>query len=293
MRHEYEIGMLWVEGPLSYVEVLCAQSFLDAGHHVKLYHYGHVQNVPEGVELVHGDTVLGSDRFIKHGRTGSFALFSDVFRYHLLQQNDRMIWADLDAYCVKTFKSETGHFYAWESDYQIAGGVLGLPSDSEALGQLLEMTEDEYGIPEWYPDEEKKRLENLREAGTPVHVGDLRWGVWGPHAVTHYLQKTGESKYAFPENWLYPISFKNRRFLMRSKWARKVRRAVTEDTYSVHFYGRRVRQFLATIGGVPEPGSYMEQLLTKHNINTAAAPIFTRQEREAQKATQEATPSVE
>ena len=39
MSRDYEIGMLWVEGALSYVEVLCAQSFLDAGHHVKLYHY--------------------------------------------------------------------------------------------------------------------------------------------------------------------------------------------------------------------------------------------------------------
>lgn len=27
MKQDFEIGMLWVEGPLSYVEVLCAQSF--------------------------------------------------------------------------------------------------------------------------------------------------------------------------------------------------------------------------------------------------------------------------
>ncbi len=58
MSREYEIGMLWVEGPLSYIEVLCAKSFLDAGHHVKLYHYKDVQNVPEGVELVNGDSML-------------------------------------------------------------------------------------------------------------------------------------------------------------------------------------------------------------------------------------------
>ncbi len=291
MNREYEIGMLWVEGPLSYVEVLCAQSFLDAGHHVKLYHYGDIKNVPEGVELISGETVLSSDRFVTHGRTGSFALFSDVFRYHLLQQNDRMIWADLDAYCVKTFKSDTGHFYAWESESHIAGGVLGLPSDSDALGQLIEMTEDEYGIPEWFTPKVRKHFEELRDAGTPAHAGDLPWGVWGPHAISHYLKKTGEAKYALPTNSLYPISFKNRRFLMRGKWARKVRRSITDDTYSVHFYGRRVRQFLSTIGGVPEPGSYMEKLLEKHNIDTAAAPIFTREEREAEKAAQQANAS--
>ncbi|SHI59075.1 hypothetical protein SAMN05444000_10239 [Shimia gijangensis] len=277
MSGEYEIGMLWIEGPLSYVETLCAQSFMDAGHHVKLYHYKDVQNVPEGVELIHGDTILKIDKFIQHRRTGSFALFSDVFRYHLLKQRDRMIWADLDAYCVKTFQSKTGHFFGWESSKHINGGVLGLPSDSEALGQLLEMTEDEYGIPEWFTEQERDRLKILKDQGNPVHVGDMVWGVWGPHAVTHYLQKTGEAKYAFPVEGLYPMSFRNRQQLMRSGLQHKIEEALTPDTYSIHFYGRRVREILADIGGLPEPDSYLEMLLEKHKINTAAAPVLSRE----------------
>ncbi len=276
MKKEYEIGMLWVEGPLTYVEVLCAKSFLDAGHHVKLYHYGDIQNVPDGVEVVHGNKVLKIDRFIQHGRTGSFALFSDVFRYHLLRQNDRMIWADLDAYCVKPFESETGHFFGWESDHGINGGVLGLPPDSEALGQLLEMTEDEYGIPEWYPPEEIARLEALQQAGTPEHVSVMNWGVWGPHAVTHYLHKTGEAKYALPIEGLYPVGFKFRRRLAKGATHDWVEQQLTENTYSVHFYGRRVKEWLTALGGVPEPGSYMEALLIKHAINPADAPVHLR-----------------
>ncbi len=284
MSREYEIGMLWIEGPLSYVEVLCAQSFLDAGHHVKFYHYNDVQNVPNGVELVHGDTVLKIDNFIQHGRTGSLALFSDVFRYHLLQQNDRMIWADLDAYCVKPFDSKTGHFFGWESKRHINGGVLGLPPDSDALGQLLEMSNDEYGIPEWYPEEEQNRLQKLKDDGTPVHVGELRWGVWGPQAVTHYLHKTGEHKYAFPIPGLYPVGFRERRILMRGWAMEKVNSLITDETYSVHFYGRRVREFLANHGGMPEPGSWMEDALKKHKIDCEAAPVMSREEKEALKA---------
>ena len=284
MRKEYEIGMLWVEGPLSYVEVLCAQSFLDAGHHVKIFHYQDVQNVPDGVELVHGNTVLNIDNFIQHGRTGSLALFSDVFRYHLLKQNTGMIWADLDAYCVKPFETETGHFFGWESAHHINGGVLGLPSDSDALGQLLEMTEDECGIPEWYPDAEKDRLQKLKDDGTPVHVSEMRWGIWGPLAVTHYLKKTGEAKYAFPVSGLYPIEFRKRRTLMRG-WAKEhVNSVIKEDTYSVHFYGRRVRELLSDIGGMPEPGSWFEATLQKHKIDCKAAPVLSRDEKEAIKA---------
>ncbi|WP_236544472.1 hypothetical protein [Roseovarius atlanticus] len=283
MTQDYEIGMLWVEGPLSYVEVLCAQSFLDAGHHVKLYHYKDVQNVPEGVELIHGDSVLQIDRFIQHGRTGSFALFSDVFRYHLLKQNDRMIWADLDAYCVKPFQSETGHFFGWESKHHINGGVLGLPPDSDALGQLLEMSEDEYGIPEWYSDAEKDKLQQQKDEGEPVHVSEMKWGVWGPQAVTHYLHKTGEAKYAQPIEGLYPVGFRERRLLMRG-WAKeKVEDMITDQTYSVHFYGRRVREFLSKQGGMPEAGSWMEHILNKHNIDCEAAPVLSREEKAEKK----------
>ncbi|MEM7076329.1 MAG: hypothetical protein AAF484_14645 [Pseudomonadota bacterium] len=278
MEREYAIGMLWVDGPLSYVEALCAQSFLDAGHHVKLYYYGDVLNVPEGVELVHGDTVLQIQRFLRHGRTGSFALFSDVFRYHLLCQQDRMIWADLDAYCVRPFETETGHFFGWESEMHVNGGVLGLPPDSEALGLLLEMTKDEYGIPEWYSDPKRRKLEAMRDAGHPMHVSDMTWGTWGPHALTHYLQKTGESKYALPVEGLYPISFGNRRALIRGRARHRVEAMVTDGTYSVHFYGRRIREKLVQKGGLPEEGSWMAAALEKHSIDTSQAPVFSRKE---------------
>jgi len=279
MAKEYEIGMLWVKGPLSYVEVLCAQSFVDAGHHVKLYHYGPVDNVPQGVELVHGDEVLKIDRFIQHGKSGSLALFSDVFRYHLLKQQDRIIWADLDAYCVKRFQTDTGHFFGWESSKHINGGVLGLPSDSNALGHLLEMSKDEYGIPEWYSEDDKSELRKLKDAGTPRHVSELKWGVWGPQAVTHYLQETGEAKYALPVEGLYPVGFRYRRRLARTFQRKKVEDVITDNTYSIHFYGRRVRQFLWNNGGSPEPDSYLDMLLKRHDIDTAAAPVFSRDQK--------------
>jgi len=285
MKSDFEIGMLWVEGRMSYVEVLCAKSFADAGHHVKLYHYGPIPNAPDFVEMVDGNTILRADRFLRHGKTGSFALFSDVFRYHLLQKSDRMIWADLDAYCVKAFETATGHFYGWASDDLINGGVLGLPSDSDALGQLLKMTDDEYSIPEWYPDAEKLRMEKLRDEGQPIHVGDLPWGVWGPHALTHYLQKTGEAKFAQPISGLYPVNFRDRRQLMKARMLDKIERLIQPETYSVHFYGRRVREYLASLGGYPQKGSYLDRILTQHEIDVDAYPVWSRDDAASPDAT--------
>lgn len=273
MGQNIEIAMLWVEGPLSYMEQLCAVSFRDAGHPVTLYHYGPVENVPEGIVLADGNTVLPREGFLTHGRTGSPALFSDVFRYHLLRKRDGVIWADTDAYCLRPFETATGHFFGWESDRHINGGVLGLPPDSPALARLLRMTENEYAIPEWAAGRERERLEARAAAGDPVHVGDMPWGVWGPHAITHHLHETGEARHALPVRALYPVPFKHRRKMGFAGKRARVEGFIADDTQSVHFYGRRIKQFLAGLGGLPEPGSYIDALLKRHGIAPEAAPV--------------------
>lgn len=277
MTPEYEIGMLWVEGPLSYVEQLCIQSFLDAGHDVTLYHYGAVSNVPAGVTVRHGSAILDRDRFISHARTGSMALFSDVFRYHMLRRQAGMIWADTDAYCLRPFTSDTGHFFGWESAHHINGGVLGLPHDSPALAGLLEMTEDEYGIPFWYGEGAQARLQARAEAGDPVHVGDLPWGAWGPHAVTAWLHRTGEDAHAFDREVLYPVPFQNRRQMVKAGKRAQAEACLTDRTLSIHLYGRRIRDFLAQRpGGLPDEDGLIGHLLKKHRIDPQAAPIPAR-----------------
>lgn len=274
MSQEYHISMLWVEGPLSYVEQLCVQSFLDAGHDVTLYHYGQVSNVPKGAALVHGREILDRDNFISHSRTGSMALFSDVFRYHLLSKCDRTIWADTDAYCMRPFTTPTGHFFGWESKSHINGGVLGLPQTSEALAGLLKMTEDEYDIPFWYSEDAKAKLQAQADAGTPTHVSDLPWGVWGPHAITAWLHRTGEDKYAFPPEVLYPVPFQNRRHMVNGRRRASVESFLTGNTLSIHLYGRRIREFLASRpNGLPDEGGLIHHLLHKHGIDPLQAPI--------------------
>ncbi len=215
MPQDYQIGALWIGGSLSFLEQLCLKSFVDAGHHVTLFTYDKVANVPDGIEIADGNAVLPMDNALVHKRTGSPALQSDKFRYHLLEQNDRMIWADTDAYCVKPFTSDSGHFHGWESPHSVNGGVLGLPQDSETLRELLDLTSDENAIPEWFSEEEKAKMRAAQEAGNPVHAGEQVWGVWGPRAITHYLHKTGEIRFSLPREALYPISFKERRIMLK------------------------------------------------------------------------------
>ncbi|MGB4829454.1 MAG: hypothetical protein WBP18_19665 [Paracoccaceae bacterium] len=272
MTPEYQVAALWIGGPLSFLEQLCLISFVHAGQHIKLYTYEDVANVPPGVEVADANTILRQSGYLKHSKTGSPALHSDVFRYHLLTKCDRTIWADTDAYCVKPFTTANGHFYGWESWKHINGGVLGFPKDSDTLGRLLEHTADEYTIPTWYDDAYTRELQEAAAAGNPVHAADQPWGVWGPHALTHYLHETGEVKYALPPVALYPIHYKDRRKILRPNW--DASECIKDETFSIHFYGRRMRRRLITNeGGFPRPRSLFGQLLKRHGIDPRLAPI--------------------
>ena len=107
----------------------------------------------------------------------------------------------------------------------------------------------------------------------------MPWGVWGPHALTHVLRKTGEIDHALPISSLYPIGFRDRRKLLMARWRERVDQLIQPDTASVHFYGRRVREYLTAIGGRPPEGSYMDIVLKKHKIDLEAAPVWSREDK--------------
>ncbi len=49
---------------------------------------------------------------------------------------------------------------------------------------------------------------------------------------------------------------------------------IRDDTFSIHFYGRRMRAFLLEIyDGIPPEESLIGRLVKKHGIDPCAAPI--------------------
>ncbi|MCY4180846.1 MAG: hypothetical protein OXD48_11355 [Litoreibacter sp.] len=271
---EYAIAQLWIGGALTYMEQLCAVSFRDAGHHVKMYTYGEVANIPDGIEICDANAIMPLGDVIAHKRTGSPAPQADKWRYNMLAKTDDQIWADTDAYCVKLFTTPNGHFHGWESAHHINNGVLGLPSDSETLAQLVDFTTDEYAIPDWFKPELRAEMERKKAEGNPVHVGEQSWGVWGPQALTHFLHKTGEQKYAMPIEALFPISFKKRRMMLKPN--ADLGEYITDNTLSIHFWGRRMRmRIIEREGGEPHKDSLIGKLLTKHGIVPSDAPMPT------------------
>ena len=90
--------MFWAYGAFSMLERLAAASFVANGYRLKLWSYGDIGNVPQGVELCDARGVLPESRVFTY-HDGSYAGFADLFRYTLLSREGGL-WADTDVICL-------------------------------------------------------------------------------------------------------------------------------------------------------------------------------------------------
>lgn len=265
------VASLWIGPALSWLEQLCLISYADNGHEVILYTYDKVANVPDCVRVEDARAILPNDRIIRHRRTGSPAYHADLFRLHLMELTD-YIWVDTDAYCHQPFElPETGYLVGIESEAKrrANNGVLRLPRDSEVLGLMRDLAGDEFPNPPWFDAGKRRAIADAKAAGTPIHVSEMPWGVWGPSAISHFLHQTGEYSFAQPEHVLYPISFKNRGWFFLPRKRAEAEASIHADTLSIHFWGRRFKPRMADFGGIPKSGSFIESILEKHGIDPA------------------------
>ncbi len=267
-----QIGALWVDGALSFLEWLCLSSFVQAGHPVRLFAFAPIAHLPDGVEWADAAAVMPRDDKLRHHRRGSVTLLSDVFRYHMLAQNDGMIWVDTDAYCVRPLSVGHGHVYGWESPQGLNCAVLGLPKGSDALARLVEMTRHPHIIPDWITGPDRDALVAQQAAGEQVHVSQMPWGVWGPLALTHVLQGTGDVQFAQPQDVFYPFNWQTRQLMMNPMVDHFAH--VTPRTQIIHLYGSWMRRCMVNYWqGQPRPGSLLDRLLKTHGIDPRAHPL--------------------
>ena len=265
-----EIASLWIGSELTWLEQVCLKSYIDHGHKVYLYSYDPVENVPDGVVMKDAAEILPADKIIRHARTGSPAFHADVFRLRLMKKTP-YIWVDTDAYCHQPFKlPRHGHLHGFThvgERAQINNGVLRLPKSSKTLKAMLDFTADEYPIPPWLPEAEQADMQAAKDRGDGIHVSDQRWGVWGPIALSWFLHETGESKYTLPMDGLYPVHFHDKGKFFRAGKLDYIEEHITENTLSVHLWGRRFRAVAASFGGVPPEGTYAAKIVEKHGID--------------------------
>ncbi|SFK07079.1 hypothetical protein [Celeribacter marinus] len=274
MTERPEIASLWIGGRLSWLEQLCLKSFADMGHHITLYSYEPIPNVPTGVHVGNAEDIYPSTPMLRHARTGSPAIHADMWRLNLLKKTDK-IWVDADMYCYRPFDDPSGFVFGWEKRGLVCNAVLGLPRDSATLAALIGFFKDEYAIAPWLKPWQQRELEAERDAGRPVHMTAQNWGFTGPASVTYFLQQTGEIKYARSEAAFYPVSYPDRNHMIISRF--DVEERFTDETRGVHFWARRMKPRLEEKeNNRPRRGSFMDRLLDKHEIDPEAALILPK-----------------
>lgn len=233
------IGMLWVEGTLSYIEQLCLLSFLDQGHEVHLFHYGPIDGVPQGVILRDAREIHDPDRILTN-RFGSPSMQADIFRLHLMRKTD-MIWADSDVYCLRPIDPGTDYIVGDQGGGTICNAVMALPTDSETFKAYEAFVADEYPIPPWVDDARRAELLEAKAAGRPKHASQFGHSIFGPQALTWFLRSTGEIAHAARPAVYFPVPFRKAGELA-SLPAKELRAKYFDDgTTCVHLWGRRIR----------------------------------------------------
>ncbi len=264
------VASLWINGPLSYLEALCLQSFEKVGQKLVLYTYGDIPNCPPNIELRDAREIDPDDSFQVHGRAQSPALKSDAFRYMMLQKTD-YIWVDADQLALAPFDYETDVVFC-EMWGLVNNAVLRLPAESEIVADLIEMSREEYPVPFWLSEEEKTDLQAKKDAGIGVPAIEMEFGIYGPKLLGHLLIKHDLIKYALPSESFNPIPPRYVKNLWKVPYDEPIEKFVRPWTRGIHFWGHMYKKQYAG-RGAPPPNSFMGTILTRHGINPDEYPM--------------------
>lgn len=136
-----EFSFMWVskDEEIPEMQLMSLKSFLAHGHRVVLWIYGHLSNIPSGVEVREGKKIFP---FNPLGREPRF--FSDLFRYHLLYTIGGW-WIDMDVVCMKPFEFKDPHVFSLFDDNRdryrfMNNDVIRAPKGSTIMKEFMELT---------------------------------------------------------------------------------------------------------------------------------------------------------
>lgn len=171
----------WNGRPLGFLEKFSLSSFVAQGYLVHLYCFDPV-DVPYGVELMDASEIMDrSDLFPNPREKSSFAGFSNLFRYAILEKKP-VIWVDADVVCWNWSLSSKDYIFGWQDEGSVINGAVLAAPQKSAL------------------------LRNLISKGASVDTARLRWGQLGPFLLTNEVQELELDHHVLPRASLYQLS---------------------------------------------------------------------------------------
>lgn len=206
-KEEEVVNALWIGKTISPLEEMTLHSFIANGHKFKLWLYDEL-DTPLPKEILIGDAneiiprenifnYKGKNQF-GHGM-GSYAGFSDIFRYKLLYQHGGW-WTDMDVTCLKPLHFDKPYFFRTHHELNVVGNVMKCPKGCLLMKRCYEEANreiDENNV-DWHkPIEILNRLIDhfrLNEYTVKEVSNDDRW-----EDTSRFVFSNEE----FPDHWYF------------------------------------------------------------------------------------------
>lgn len=142
---EKNVHGLWIGVELSLMEMLTIKSFIEKGYVFHIWTYDHLINdLPEGCIICDANEIIPVEKVFKYKYSsqfgtgkGSYAGFSDIFRYKLLYEKGGW-WVDMDVTCLKPFDVEAPYFFRAHHVLPLVGNIMKVPKGSELMLRCYE-----------------------------------------------------------------------------------------------------------------------------------------------------------
>lgn len=231
---------MWVGNPLGPYEHLALASFVRTGHTVQLFVYEKTLNLPNGVTRRDANEVMPEDRvFSNPNAPGTYALFSDMFRYHLLR-HEQTLWIDTDMVSIAPMPDDA-YIFGRQDSKLIAVGVLGLPPHSQVLTALLKATET-------------------------ADLDQSKWGFLGPELLTQTLLRKEMGHMSFQPEAFYPVTYREVwRLFDPNQFQWVIER--TRNSTALHLWNDMLRRAPLPVKSLKPPeGSFVAHLFQQNGI---------------------------
>lgn len=228
------VSALWIGGPLGPYERLCLTSFVRSGFAVQLFTFDDSLPVPPGVvRRMAGDILPAGSVFENVHERGTFAAYSNVFRYRLLQLEDTT-WVDADVLSVADELPGTPYLFGDQGGGLVNGAVLHAPSDSPFLAHLYDVA-------------------------SSTDPGQIVWGQLGPTLITRTIQRFGLEELVQEQQVLYPVHWDDLATLFDPQGADAVEDGL-RGAATVHLWNEILRRAGAPVKQVrPPTGSWLDR----------------------------------
>lgn len=209
-----DICSFWYEGKLRSVDRICLASMVLATHNsndiVKLYSYGKIEDVPEGVVLCDANEILDKgllqriNPYYPLMSAVSLAQFSDLFRIMLMKQQ-KGLWLDTDLYLYEHFSPLLDKIWlARENFYRLGVSVMYIPANNPIISEYENYLESKAILPKWLGF--KRRYIKplfLKIKKQPIIAPKIGITIFGNDGISRLAKKYGLFSQAQAKNTFY------------------------------------------------------------------------------------------